>query len=80
MLASAGKVVGRNDVHAHALRHFGGTMATQAGATLAETQARLGHSTVASAMRYQNSVAGRDETVSNALSALALAALEATQA
>ena len=37
--------VGRDGVRIHDLRHFAGTQATLAGATLAETMDRLGHST-----------------------------------
>jgi len=52
----------------HDLRHFAGTMAAQAGATLAELMARLGHSTVAAAMIYQQAVSGRDTVIAEKLS------------
>ncbi|GEK80572.1 tyrosine-type recombinase/integrase [Agrococcus baldri] len=55
----ARKAAGRPDMPWHALRHFGATRAALAGATLKELQARLGHSTVSAAMRYQHT-AGRD--------------------
>jgi integrase len=55
----ARKVAKREDMPWHALRHYGATRAALAGATLKELQDRLGHSTVAAAMRYQHS-AGRD--------------------
>ncbi|WP_306233857.1 tyrosine-type recombinase/integrase [Agrococcus beijingensis] len=55
----ARQAAGRPDMPWHALRHFGATRAAQAGATLKELQARLGHSTVSAAMRYQHT-AGRD--------------------
>lgn len=45
----------------HALRHFAGTMYAQAGATLRENQAFLGHSTVSAAMRYQHVANGRPD-------------------
>lgn len=51
---------GREDMPWHALRHHGGTKAAQTGATLKEIQARLGHSSVAAAMRYQHASAERD--------------------
>ncbi len=46
--------VGRPDLRFHDLRHTGAVMAARAGATLAELQARLGHSTATAAMRYQH--------------------------
>ncbi|WIB27877.1 tyrosine-type recombinase/integrase [Curtobacterium sp. MCSS17_015] len=55
----AREAAGRSDMPWHALRHFAGTRYAQTGATLREIQARLGHSTVAAAMRYQ-AVTGRD--------------------
>lgn len=61
---------GRPDMPWHALRHYGATRAALAGATLKELQARLGHSTVAAAMRYQH-VAGRDEELARRMSELA---------
>lgn len=62
---------GRADLRFHDLRHTGATLAAMTGASLAELQARLGHSTVAAAMRYQHAVAGRDREIAAALSALA---------
>jgi integrase len=47
----APKEVGRPDLRFHDLRHRGAVMAARAGATLAELQARLGHSTATAAMR-----------------------------
>lgn len=46
---------GCDGVTVHALRHLGATLAARAGATLAEVQARLGHSTAKAAMQYQHS-------------------------
>ena len=62
---------GRPDLHFHALRHTGATLAAQSGATLAELMARLGHSTPAAAMRYQHTAQGRDRAIAEALSRLA---------
>lgn len=50
---------GRPDLHFHALRHYSGTRFAQAGATLAEIMAWLGHSDVASAMHYQEAAEER---------------------
>lgn len=50
---AARRTIGRPDLKLHALRHWGATTYSQIGATLRETQARLGHSTVSAAMRYQ---------------------------
>nr|WP_240949016.1 tyrosine-type recombinase/integrase [Microbacterium sp. CFH 90308] len=60
----------RPDMPWHALRHYGATRAALAGATLKELQSRLGHSTVAAAMRYQHT-AGRDEELARRMSELA---------
>lgn len=77
IFGKAAASVGRPDVSAHDLRHFAGTHAQVAGATLAETMDRLGHKTVDAAMRYQHTVSDRDAAVAAALSAYALAELEA---
>lgn len=61
---------GRADMPWHALRHHGATKAALAGATLKELQERLGHSTVAAAMRYQHT-AGRDAEIAKRMSELA---------
>lgn len=59
----------RSDMPFHALRHYGATRFAQTGATLKEIQARLGHSTVSAAMRYQH-VAGRDGELARRMSDL----------
>jgi integrase len=61
---------GRDDLRFHDLRHFAGTMSQVAGATLRETMARLGHSTVTAALRYQSAAADRDKAVAALLSEL----------
>ncbi|NYF10805.1 integrase [Leifsonia sp. AK011] len=61
---------GRPDMPFHALRHYGATKFAQTGATLREIQERIGHSTVAAAMRYQHS-AGRDTELARRMSDLA---------
>jgi integrase len=63
--------VGLPSLRWHDLRHFSATAAAQTGASLAELQRRLGHSTVNAAMRYQHAVQGRDAEIAAAMSALA---------
>ncbi len=67
----ARSVAGREDLRIHDLRHTGATLAAMTGATLAELQARLGHSTVAAALRYQHAAQGRDAEIALRLSDLA---------
>jgi integrase len=62
---------GRPDLRFHDLRHTGAVLAASTGATLAELMARLGHSTVDAAMRYQHASKDRDKVIAAALSALA---------
>lgn len=62
---------GREDLSFHDLRHTGAVLAAQAGATLAELMARLGHTTPAAAMVYQHAAAGRDEEIARKLSDMA---------
>lgn len=51
---NARRAAGRPDMPFHALRHYAGTRYAQHGATLQETMTRLGHSSMAVAMRYQH--------------------------
>jgi integrase len=67
----AREAAGRGDLRIHDLRHTGATMAARAGATLAELQERLGHSSVNAALRYQHAARGRDREIAAALSAMA---------
>jgi integrase len=55
----------------HGLRHTGATLAAQLGATLAELQARIGHSTPNMAMRYQHVAAERAAQLAAGMSAFA---------
>lgn len=71
VFAPARDSIGRPTLRVHDLRHFAGTSATLAGASLREVQARLGHSTVGAAMRYQGLAQGRDRDLAAALSELA---------
>lgn len=63
--AACRSAVGHENMHSHLLRHYGGTMFARAGASLAETMARLGHTTVSAAMRYQHASTARDVEVAN---------------
>ncbi|MBN9610878.1 MAG: hypothetical protein BGO26_01015 [Actinobacteria bacterium 69-20] len=67
----AREAAGRPDLRWHDLRHTGAVMAAQAGATMADLQARLGHSTAAAALRYQHTAQGRDALIAQRLSKLA---------
>ena len=60
--------LGLDTLRFHDLRHFAGTQAAIVGATTAEVMARLGHSTVAAAMRYQAVASGRDDEIAERLS------------
>lgn len=68
----AAKAVGVQNVTFHGLRHFAGTTAVRAGASVIETMKRLGHSTYKAAMIYQHIVDDRDTEVAAALSVLAI--------
>ena len=65
--------IGRPDLRLHDLRHTGAVLYAQTGATLADLQARLGHSTVQAAMRYQSSADGRDRLLARKMAELAVA-------
>jgi integrase len=70
-LKPALKSIGRGSVTHHDLRHFAATMAARVGGTVAEVQARLGHSTAKAAMLYQAAAVERQAVIAEALSALA---------
>lgn len=59
---------GRPDLRLHDLRHTAAVLAAQAGATLAELQERLGHSTTQAAMRYQHAAEGRGRIIAAEIS------------
>ncbi len=61
---------GREDLKWHDLRHTGATLAAQVGATIAELQARLGHSTSVAAQLYQHAAKDRDRQIAERLSRL----------
>ena len=58
---AARTAAGRKDMPFHALRHYAGTRYAQMGATPRETMARLGHSSLGAAHRYQHSGDRDDE-------------------
>lgn len=60
---AAREAAGRPDLRWHDLRHTGAVLAAQAGATLAELMARLGHSTPQAALRYQHAAEARDAEI-----------------
>ncbi|WP_373202351.1 tyrosine-type recombinase/integrase [Mycobacterium marinum] len=68
---NARQAIGKDELHFHDLRHFGGVMAAVAGGTTKEVMARLGHVTSGTAMRYQHVAAGRADVLADRLSALA---------
>ncbi|MBS9532081.1 site-specific integrase [Mycobacterium sp. M1] len=68
---AARAAIGKEELHFHDLRHFGGVMAAVAGATTKEVMDRLGHTTSTAAMRYQHVAAGRADLLADRLSALA---------
>lgn len=65
----AAQEVGVPNAHLHDLRHFGGTLAAQAGATIKELQNRLGHATARAAMIYQHAAEDRDRALAEKLGA-----------
>ncbi len=62
-LHAAREVAGLPTLRWHDLRHHAATTAARHGATLAQLQRRLGHSTVAAAMRYQHAAQQEDEAL-----------------
>lgn len=67
----AREAAGRPDLRQHDLRHTQAVYAAQAGATLAELMARLGHSTPVAALRYQHAARGRDFEIAARLDEIA---------
>lgn len=54
-------------LHLHDLRHTGGTLAAQTGATLKEIMSRIGHGSTRAAMIYQHATSERDRRIAEAL-------------
>lgn len=66
----ARRVADRLDLRVYDLRHRAATMAAQAGATLAELMARMGHSTPKCALVYQHVAKGRDRIIAERMTLL----------
>ena len=60
--------IGMPGLTIHGLRHTSATLAAQFGATIAELQARIGHTTPNMAMRYQHVAADRDAQLARRIS------------
>jgi len=54
---------GLTGIRPHDLRHYGATIAAQAGATTRELMARLGHASPRAALIYQHAAADRDREI-----------------
>jgi integrase len=67
------------ELHLHDLRHTGGTLAAQSGATLRELMARLGHSSPRAAMIYQHATGDRDKRIADAFDVMIEEAWRATE-
>ena len=70
-LRPAREAIGRPDLTWHHLRHTGATLAAIAGATQAELQRRIGHSTTRAAAIYQHARDDRDQWIADQLDTLA---------
>jgi integrase len=57
-------------LHLHDLRHTGGTLTAQTGATLKEIMSRIGHGTTRAAMVYQHATSERDRRIAEALNVM----------
>jgi integrase len=57
-------------LHLHDLRHTGGALTAQTGATLKEIMSRIGHSSTGAAMLYQHATSERDRRIATALNAV----------
>ncbi|QRO81962.1 tyrosine-type recombinase/integrase [Corynebacterium glucuronolyticum] len=68
VIKRATKKAGLQHMSSHVLRHFGGTMFARAGGTVADIQARLGHSSIRAAMTYQHASEERDRALANRMS------------
>ena len=54
-------------MHFHDLRHTGNSLAAQAGVSLADLKAQMGHDSVRAAMIYQHAAAEADQKIANRL-------------
>jgi integrase len=74
----ARRAIGRPDLRIHDLRATAATQAARTGATIAELQARLGHTTPNAAMKYQAAVAACDAHIADALDDFILVPVDLT--
>jgi integrase len=61
---------GLEGLHFHDLRHHGGTLAAQLGATTKELMERLGHSTMRASLIYQHSTQQRERELADRMDAV----------
>jgi integrase len=71
--------LGYDEMKFHDLRHFAGTTAAQAGATVKEVMKMLGHSTPRAAMIYQHAAEDRAAVIAEGVEALAKVARQAAE-
>ena len=71
LFGKAATIAERPDATPHILRYTGASLTHKAGASIAESMARLGHTTPTMAMHYAKSLEGADADVAAALSKLA---------
>lgn len=64
---NAARSIGVDDLHVHDLRHTGNTLAAQAGTSLADLKARMGHDSARAALIYQHATSAADKKIAKAL-------------
>lgn len=70
ILRAARKIIDRDDLTWHDLRHTGATLAYRTGASVPEVQARLGHTTMRAALIYAHAADDSDRTIADRLDAM----------
>jgi integrase len=68
LVALADAKITKADVHFHDLRHTGNDLAAQAGASLKELMARMGHSSTRAALIYLHASTERDHEIAQEIS------------
>lgn len=61
------KAAGRPDLMFHDLRHTGNVLAAATGASTKQLMARMGHASMAAALRYQHATEDADQAIADAL-------------
>lgn len=64
------EAIGRPDLRFHDLRHTGNMLAAATGATTKQLMARMGHSSMTAALRYQHATEDADQAIAEALGEL----------